>query len=94
MADIFPGSAHVRDVALKGAADSEIWQYAATQSFIVVTKDDDFRDIPVLVGAFPKLVMIGLGNCRTSEVESLLRRAGPAIEIFAKDRAAGIMNLP
>ncbi len=52
LADIFPESAHVRDLRLQSAPDEEIWRRAAADGFIIVTKDDDFRQRSFLYG-FP-----------------------------------------
>lgn len=54
IADIYPGSAHVRDVGLVTADDEAIWQFAATHGFAIVTKDDDFRQRSMLRGAPPQ----------------------------------------
>ena len=43
LADVFPGSTHVRDVGLQAASDDRIWTQAATSNLQIVTKDDDFR---------------------------------------------------
>lgn len=47
LADDYPGSAHLRDVGLKGADDADVWNYAAREGFVIVTKDDDFRELSV-----------------------------------------------
>ncbi len=39
LADIFPESAHVRDVGLLGAEDRTIWKFAAEQGFVLTSKD-------------------------------------------------------
>jgi predicted nuclease of predicted toxin-antitoxin system len=38
----YPGSLHLRDCGLKGAADEEIWEYARDNGFAIVSKDSDF----------------------------------------------------
>jgi len=43
LADIYPASAHVRDLGLAAADDETVWRYAGTEGFTIVTKDDDFR---------------------------------------------------
>jgi len=39
----FPGSAHVDVLGLHGKPDAEIWAYARSHGFAIVSKDDDFR---------------------------------------------------
>ena len=58
---------------MAAADDEAIWQFAATHGFVIVTKDDDFRQRSVLRGAPPYVVWVRLGNCRTADVERFLR---------------------
>lgn len=63
LGDTYPGSAHVAQHGLSGANDQAIWEHAATEGFVLVTKDDDFQRLSVLFGPPPKVVWIRLGNC-------------------------------
>jgi predicted nuclease of predicted toxin-antitoxin system len=90
----FPSSAHVRDLGLVGADDLVIWSAAAAQNFILVTKDDDFIELSILRGAPPKVVAIGLGNCRTSEVAGLLVSERARLEQFERDMATSLLEIP
>ena len=90
----FPGSAHVAELGLTGAEDAIIWSRAAERGFILTTKDDDFIELSVLRGAPPKLILIGLGNCRTSAIAELLIQEGPRIARFVADREASLLELP
>jgi predicted nuclease of predicted toxin-antitoxin system len=94
LAEIFPLSAHVRDKNLIGADDLTLWQFAAANGFALVTKDDDFVELSILRGAPPKVILIGLGNCRTSDVVTLLKAEHPKLEQFAGDAAASIIQIP
>jgi predicted nuclease of predicted toxin-antitoxin system len=40
LADLYPGSHHVRDLGL-AAADDEVWSYAAREGLAIVSKDTD-----------------------------------------------------
>ena len=42
LADLYPGSVHVSDVALTPAPDRTIWEHAREQGFVIVSKDEDF----------------------------------------------------
>ncbi|MBL9201305.1 MAG: DUF5615 family PIN-like protein [Opitutaceae bacterium] len=90
----FPDSAHLRDLGLVGADDAVIWQAAAARGFVLVSKDDDFLELAILRGAPPKVVSIGVGNCRTAEVAALLRSARDRMERFARDPDASLLELP
>lgn len=73
LTDLYPGSAHVRDVDLARAHDWEIWEYAKTHGFAVVSKDSDFHQLAFLHGPPPKAVWLRLGNCTTEDIEHALR---------------------
>jgi predicted nuclease of predicted toxin-antitoxin system len=50
LADLFPGSAHVRDVGLARAGDDEVWSHAAAHGFAIVSKDADFHQRSFVLG--------------------------------------------
>jgi predicted nuclease of predicted toxin-antitoxin system len=94
LADVFPGSVHVRDCGLKAVDDVAVWRHAREQGFVIVSKDEDFRHLSFLEGAPPKVVGIELGNCSTDLIEQLLRRRRAEIERFAADPVAAFLRLP
>lgn len=94
LADVFPGSAHVRDRGLASCADAVVWLHAREQGFVIVSKDEDFRHLSFLEGAPPKVVGIEVGNCSTDLIEQLLRKRQAEIAQFATDRAAAFLRLP
>lgn len=73
LSDLYPDSAHVQTVGLAAARDRAIWTFAAANSFVLVSRDEDFHRMSVLLGAPPKVIWIGLGNCSTADVADLLR---------------------
>jgi predicted nuclease of predicted toxin-antitoxin system len=48
LADLYPDSAHVFDLGLGGQADLRIWERAAADGFVLVSKDQDFQRLSVL----------------------------------------------
>ena len=103
LADVFPGSTHVRDVGLQAASDDRIWTQAATDDRIwtqaatsnlqIVTKDDDFRQRSFLHGFPPKVVWLRVGNCSRRDIAAVLRRNVAAIERFVDDPEAALLIL-
>lgn len=93
LADLFPGSAHVRHLHLHAASDEEIWTRAATDRFVIVTKDDDFRQRSFLRGHPPKVIWVRLGNCRTSDVAALLRARETDVRAFIDDPQLALLAL-
>jgi predicted nuclease of predicted toxin-antitoxin system len=51
-------SVHVREVGLREAADSIVWDYAARHGLAIVTKDADFRQRSFLEGHPPKVLEV------------------------------------
>ncbi len=93
LADIYPNSNHLYNLGLDTAEDSIVWQYARDNDFIVVTKDADFSDLISVRGFPPKVIWIRLGNCKTNDVEFLIRSHVKEIEIFSNDNSLGILIL-
>lgn len=73
----------MRALGLGGAADSAIWQYAAEQGVVLVTKDEDFHRLSVFRGFPPKVIWVRLGNGTTAEVAALLEQHRSAVIEFA-----------
>jgi predicted nuclease of predicted toxin-antitoxin system len=89
----YPGSQHVRNLALTAVSDRAIWEYARLHGFVLVTKDEDFHRLSILEGAPPKVIWIRLGNCSTEEVARLLRRRRSEVGEFLADEEAAFLAL-
>ena len=50
-ADIYPESVHVREINMRDATDTQIWEHAKTHDFVIVSKDSDFQARSLLQGA-------------------------------------------
>jgi predicted nuclease of predicted toxin-antitoxin system len=93
LADLFPGSVHVRDAGLNRADDAVVWKYAQDNSLTICSKDSDMHQRSFVLGFPPKVVWVRLGNCSTADVEELLRRHYTAIEGFSADDYASFLTL-
>jgi predicted nuclease of predicted toxin-antitoxin system len=91
--DLFPGSAHVRDLTLSQQDDWHVWITAGAQGFALVTKDDDLSQLALVKGHPPKVVWLRLGNCSTGQVESLIRWRVDAIRAFLNDPELSVLSL-
>jgi predicted nuclease of predicted toxin-antitoxin system len=58
LADLYPGSSHLRDCGLRGASDSEVWLYAKDNFYTIVSKDSDFWQRSSLLGGPPKIIWL------------------------------------
>jgi predicted nuclease of predicted toxin-antitoxin system len=94
LADIYTGSIHIRDIGLRDADDSVIWDYAKLHSFAIVSKDSDFQQRSLLYGSPPKFIWLRVGNCPVKTIEDLLRKHLVAIHIFGLDDTKSHLMLP
>jgi predicted nuclease of predicted toxin-antitoxin system len=78
--DLFPDSLHVRSVGLKQTPDRNVWEYAKSNGFCIVTADSDFHELAVAFGPPPKVVWLRGCDYPTSVAEELIR--GQSIKIF------------
>ena len=72
MAPLFPGSRHVRECGMLGQPDEDVWEYARTNGFIIVSKDSDFQQRSLLYGHPPKVVWLRIGNCTRRQLVELI----------------------
>lgn len=93
LADLYPGSNHVDTLGLGTAADPEIWNFARSNGYMIVTKDADFSELSVLLGIPPKVIWIRRGNCSTRDIENLLRSSYDTIADFSGDSNTGVLTL-
>ncbi|APB35016.1 hypothetical protein GlitD10_2673 [Gloeomargarita lithophora Alchichica-D10] len=80
LADLYPTSSHVQLHALEEKTDTEIWEFAKTNDFCIVTQDADFAERSRLYASPPKVIWLRCGNAPTHQVEALLRFGSSAIE--------------
>ena len=68
----YPDSSQVVLLGLQAATDAEIWEFAKTQNYVVVSRDADFADLSLLHGAPPKLIRLRTPNLSRASTLSLL----------------------
>jgi predicted nuclease of predicted toxin-antitoxin system len=94
LADIYADSVHVREMGLRDADDSTVWEYAKLNGFAIVSKDSDFQQRSLLYGSPPKIIWLRVGNCPVSTIESLLRKYSVAVHTFGLDAGKSYLLLP
>jgi predicted nuclease of predicted toxin-antitoxin system len=94
LSDLFPDSAHVRDLGLRDATDTIIWRYAEQFGFAIVSKDSDFQKRSLLFGHPPKFIWLRVGNCSSRGIVELLRRYADEIRNFDKSPTESHLMLP
>jgi predicted nuclease of predicted toxin-antitoxin system len=94
LADIYADSVHVREVGLRDADDTVIWEYAKFHGFALVSKDSDFQQRSLLYGNPPKFIWLRVGNCPVKTTEELLRKHSAAIHTFNLDDTKSHLMIP
>jgi predicted nuclease of predicted toxin-antitoxin system len=94
IADLFPGSSHVKFQSLIHADDTLIWSFAKEHGYTIVSKDADFHQRSLVFGHPPKLVFLRIGNCPTSKITQLLRANFSSLSAFDSDSESSILILP
>jgi predicted nuclease of predicted toxin-antitoxin system len=89
----YPNSAHVRDVGLRAASDAEIWNYAKTNGFAIVSKDTDFRERSFVEGFPPKIIWLDVGNAGTEPIVALVQRERLRFDAFDRQGDAALLIL-
>ena len=76
----------VREVGLRDASDTVIWDFAARDGWIIVTKDEDFPGRVLRSPTGPPVVWLRIGN---STKRALLGWFAPLLPDILRELAAG-----
>ena len=76
----------VRDVGLRDASDTAIWDFAARDGWIIVTKDEDFPERVLRSREGPPVVWLRIGN---STKRALLAWFAPLLPDILRELATG-----
>jgi len=91
--DLYPGAKQVRELGLENSTDKEIWNYALSNEFEIVTFDVDFYDYSVMLGHPPKVIWIRTGNLSSINLEKVLREKADIIKEFVSDDDSGLSEI-
>ncbi len=91
--EFFPGSKHVKDFGLTGDNDEDIWNFSAKNSFIIVSKDDDFLYRSFLRGHPPKTIHIQCGNSSTEVILNMILKNYSVIAGFSEHEEESLLIL-
>jgi len=94
LADLYPGSLHVRQLGHGGASDRDVWRLAQTSDCVLVTRDEDFVRLSLELGAPPKVIWLGSGAWRNVDVVAVLRAHVAAIERLIADAELTVLEIP
>jgi len=73
----------LRDIGLRDAEDSEIFEAAKAQGVIFMTKDSDFVDLVDRLGSPPQIIWLTCGNTSNAQLREILSATLPrALELL------------
>ncbi len=90
---MYPGSDHVKTLALINTDDVVIWEYAKANDFVIISKDSDFHQRSLLYGHPPKFIYLRVGNSPTSKIVQILRGNFDTISQFVNSSVESILVL-
>lgn len=91
--DDFPESSHIDYLQMQGATDTDIWEYAKKEEYIIVSKDNDFRQRIFLFGSPPKVIWLSVGNGGTKTLKDVLLKNTNKIKNFAESPTESLLVL-
>ena len=91
----YPGAVHVFNTELlPDAPDIEIWNYAREHELpLVLSYDEDFRNLAERLGPPPRVVLLRLYDQRTATVVAFLQKHVSTIHDFLMDAEAEVLEL-
>jgi len=93
LSDDFKGSSHVKKEGLVNEPDREIWEFAKTNGYTIVSQDADFNDLCLLNGFPPKIIWIRTGNLPTKTILFLLNQHFNDLTKFYADYEHGCFEI-
>jgi predicted nuclease of predicted toxin-antitoxin system len=93
LASDFQDTQQVRRVGLEDASDDDIFEYARTNGFSIVTFDSDFIDLNTMRGIPPKIIWLRTGNLTTKSIVTLLEQHVETIADFLESDVDEILEI-
>ena len=94
LAPIVPDCLHVTRTGLPDPAeDIDIWQWARTNDYIIVTNDDDYYHLANTHGFPPNVVLLRMGNQSSTGVVETIQKHIDDIQKMANSDEYGLLEL-
>lgn len=79
---------------MKESSDTEIWEFAKVNDFVILSKDKDFQQRSLFLGRPPKVVRLRVGISPVDLIEEIVRKYSVLIHTFELDKAKSFLALP
>ena len=90
---MFPDALGVRECGLFTADDTQIWEYARQNSFIIVTFDKDIPIIGSVRGFPPKIIWLRTGNLTNQAIVTLFTDHSDEFDAFIQNEQMGCLMI-
>lgn len=87
----FPETIGVREAGLYNADDFQIWEFASTNGYTVVTFDKDLPDIGAVRGFPPKIIWLRTGNVDNQALVNLFLARADDFHQFINSADSGTL---
>ena len=94
LCELWAESSHVAVLGMGQASDREIWDFAAKNGYVLVSKDNDFVQMATLFGAPPKVILLAMGNSSTDAIKHCLLTHQKVINEFNDNQEEALLIIP
>jgi predicted nuclease of predicted toxin-antitoxin system len=88
---LFRGLIHVRDIGLKQASDEQIWEWAKSNNYTIVSADADFVTLSRRLGWPPKVIHIEKCDFPFASLRNCSGQNALRISEFDNDPKSGLL---
>jgi predicted nuclease of predicted toxin-antitoxin system len=91
----YPGSNQVVLLGMESASDTEVWQRAKDEGFVIVTRDADFQELSMVWGQPPKVIRLNIPNQnRAATLKVLIENKGAIADSLEANGLASVEIVP
>jgi len=87
----YPGSDHVVMLGMESASDTQVWEKAKQDGFVIVTRDADFQELSLVWGQPPQVIRLKtLNQTRAATLKVLIANRDMIVESLERDGKASV----
>jgi len=87
----YPGSNQVVLLGMASASNTEVWQKAKDEGYVIITRDADFQELSLVWGQPPKVIRIKtLNQSRAATLKVLIENREVIIESLITNDLASV----
>lgn len=74
-------------------SDADIWRFAKSNKYHILTFDEDFSELQNLYSFPPKIIWLRIGNASTNHIKSTLLEKEAEIAAFLSNEELGVLEI-